>query len=278
MRITGVRGSIDPTSVADMWMRSRPRGEDRTNQMEMWEITGLLSDNRTNAFLMTSKNAEMPAERILYRKKTCGSLLVCSADDNPDLAFGGISTDESKSRFEFVAFRMHGAVFGEVHIFPSTLVYGNDDRAMLFGIIQHELRHYMDFLDNGRKPIETDYIHKSADGYELDVDSYARNITEMRAHADQAANLLRIMGGAENAKKAIKGSHFGSMMISEMTDAMMAFIDALDEENKKAGVKEAIDPPAAVVRSEDQDVRALVGHLERMCEVMRFSNNVRQKR
>jgi len=85
------------------------------------------------------------------------------------------------------------------------------------------------------------------------------------------------MGGAENAKKAIKGSHFGSMMISEMTDALMAFIDALDAENRAAGVKEAIDPPAAVVRSEDHDVRALVGHLERMCEVMKFSNNVRQK-
>jgi hypothetical protein len=278
MRISGVRGSIDPTSVADMWMRTRPRDESRTNQMEMWEVVGLLSDNRTNAFLVINKDTSMPAERILYRKKTCGGLLACSGEENPDLVFGGISTDESKSRFEFVAFRAHGAIFGEVHLFPSALIYDNNDRAMLFGIVQHELRHYMDFLDNDRKPIETDYLHRSADGYELDVDAYSRNITEMRAHADQAANLLRIMGGAENAKKAIKGSQVGSMMVSDMKDAMMAFIDALDAENRAAGLKEYSDPPAAVARSEDQDVRALVGHLERMCEVMRFSNNVRQKR
>ncbi len=257
-------------------MRSRPQGEDRTNQMEMWEITGLLSDNRTNAFLIANKNSEMPAERTLYKKKTCGGLLVCPGEDNPDLTYGGISTEEP--RFEFVTLKMNGTFFGEVNLFPSALVYYNDDRAMLFGIIQHELRHYMDFLDNNRTPIKTDYVQKTSDGYEIDLDAYARNITEMRAHADQAANLIRIMGGAENAKKTIRASSFGSMMISEMTDAMMAFIDALDAENKAAGVNEAIDPPAAVVRSEDHEVRALVGHLERMCEVMRFSNNVRKKR
>lgn len=271
-----IKGSIDPVSVADMWMRSRPRGDDRTNQMEMWEVVGLLSDNRTNAFLIRNKDASMPEERVLYRKSACGNLLACSGDDNPDLAFAGIST--SRPRFEFVAFRRNDSVLGEVHLFPSPLTYRNDDRAMLFGIVQHELRHHMDFLDNGRMPIETDYLHRSSDGYELDVDAYSRNITEMRAHADQAAALLRIMGGAENAKKAIRESQFGSMMVSDMTDAMMAFIEALDKENESAVARESIDPPAIVAKSEDHDVRKLVGHLERMCEVMRFSNNVRRKR
>lgn len=272
-----IKGTIDPTSVADMWMRSRPRGEDRTSQMGMWEIVGLLSDNRTNAFLIVNKDQGMPVERVLYRRQACGSLLVCSGDEHTDLAFGGISTDASKSRFEFISFRGSERIYGELHLFPAAMIYENDDRALLFGIVQHELRHYMDFIDNGRRPIETNYLHKAAGGYELDIDAYSRNITEMRAHADQAANLMRIMGGAENAKKAIRESQIGAMMISDMTDAMMAFIEALDKENKSAEASESVDPQAVVVNSEDHDVRRLVGHLVRMCEVMKFSNNIRRK-
>lgn len=270
-----IKGRIDPPSVADMWMRSRPQGESRTNQMEMWSIVGMISDNDSNIRMLLSR--DKTSEKVLYKKKTCGGLLACPGDENPDLAHAGIVADASKSRFEFLSFVMRGGYFGEVYFFPAPMAYAMDDRAMLFGIIQHELRHYMDFLDNGRKPIETDYLSQTQGGYELDVDAYARNITEMRAHADQAASLLRIMGGAENAKKAIRESHFGAMMVSDMSEAMMAFIDALDRENASA-VAESIDPPAIVARSEDHEVRKLVGHLERMCEAMKFSNNLRSKR
>jgi hypothetical protein len=247
--------------------------------MEMWNLVGLLSESADNARLALDASRGLDFEEYLYDEPLCGGLMICSDQNRRDTAEAGIVTNRHASKFEMQS-RGSGGVFeAMVLILPAPLIYGVNDRAMLFAVIQHELRHYMDFLDNDRKPVEANYWVPSGPGsFELDVDAYSRNITEMRAHADQAANLLRIMGGAENAKKAIKGSHFGSMMISEMTDAMMAFIDALDEENKKAGVREAIDPPAAVARSEDHDVRALVGHLERMCDVMRFSNNVRQKR
>lgn len=271
-----IKGQIDPTSVADMWMRSRPRGDGRVNQMEMWQLVGILSDNKTNIDMAIDKGG--PAgEKTLYNKKTCGGLLACPGDQNPDLSLGGIAKDPAMSRFEFQSFRKGVAFFGELHFFPAPMRYANDDRAMLFGIVQHELRHYMDFLDNERRPIETGYLRDSAGGYELDLDAYSRNITEMRAHADQAAELLRIMGGAENAKKAIRESQFGLMMVSELSEAMMAFIDALDRQNGSVAA-EAAEPTAVVVRSEDHEVRRLVGHLERMCEVMKFSNNVGPKK
>jgi hypothetical protein len=277
MRITGVRGSIDPTSVADMWMRTRPRDAGRTNQMEMWSLVGLLSDSADNARLALDASRGMDFEEYLYDEPLCGGLMLCSDQNRRDTAQAGIVTNRHASKFVMKLHESGGIFDATVLILPSPLIYEVDDRAMLFGVIQHELRHYMDFLDNDRKPVEANYWIPSGPGsFEIDVDAYARNITEMRAHADEASTLLRIMGGAEKAKKAIKESQFGSMFV--MKEAMMAFIDALDAENRATGVKEAIDPAAAVARSEDHDVRALVGHLERMCEVMKFSNNVRQKR
>lgn len=267
------RGQIDPTSVANMWTMSRPRGEDRTNQMEMWKVVGLLSVHTLNAFAILKVAAGIESrDDVLYKAELCGGLVLCDGGDNFDMALAGISMAGRNSRFEFRS--MEEGPFSAVLIFPSPLIYTMNDRAMLYGVIQHELRHFMDFVENGRKPIESDYFVPHDGGYELDVDKYSRNITEMRAHADQAAALMRIMGGGVNAKKAIRESHLGGHMIPDIVEAMMAFIDALDEENRRAGFSESIDPPAVVARSEDHDVRALVGHLERMVEVMKFSNNV----
>jgi len=253
-----------------MWMMSRPRDEGRTVQMEMWNLVGLLSDTEANLRLISKLKTGLKEEAALYKKTMCGGLLSCSAEEHPDMAFAGISA--SNARFEFSAFKKFGGIFGELEVYPAPSTYLMEDRAMLYSVIQHELRHFMDFLDNGRRPIETDYWLSGS--YRIDLDKYSRNITEMRAHADQAAALLRIMGGAENAKKAIRQSQIGMSMVSEMNNAMMLFIDMLEEENI---VKEFVEPPAAVARSEDHDVRTLVGHLQRMFEVMRLSNSLKAK-
>lgn len=251
-------------------MMSRPRDEGRTVQMEMWNLVGVLSDPETNIRLIPKLGKSPTEEVTLYKRPMCGGLLSCSKEDHPDMAFAGISA--SDARFEFRASKKFGAIFGELQIYPAPFTYLLEDRAMLYGAIQHELRHFMDFLDNGRQPVEIDYWLSG--GYGIDLDRYSRNITEMRAHADQAAALLRIMGGGENAKKAIRQSQLGMSMVPEMTKAMMLFIDMLEKENT---VKEFVDPPAAVVRSEDHDVRTLVGHLQRMFDAMRFSNSLKHK-
>jgi hypothetical protein len=56
---------------------------------------------------------------------------------------------------------------------------------------------------------------------------------------------------------------------------MMAFIDALEAEARSLG--ENFDPPAVVRQAEDHDVRKLVFHLGKMCELIKFSNNVRRR-
>jgi len=274
MQINRIKGHIDPTSTADAWMRSRPRDESRVSQGEMWKVVGLLSDNQENAHLLVQMLKGYDFENYVYERPICGGILLCSGNQG-DIAEAGIITNRRESKFQFSVYESNEGFEGRLIILPAPMVYSLDDRAMLFGIIQHELRHYMDFIDNDRKPIEQDYLNQTVSGgFELDVPAYSRNITEMRAHADQASALLRVMGGAKKAKEAIKSSQFGSMMVSDMTDAMMAFIDALDKENG-AKVQESLEPPAAVVRSEDHDIRELVGHLKRMCEAMKFSNNVR---
>lgn len=251
---------------------SRPKDEGRAIQMEMWKLVGLLSDDNANIHLIKElRKGRVPADASLYRETMCGGLLSCDRKENPDLAMAGISVADP--RFQVETTQKFGGFFADLSVYTPPATYLIEDKAMLFGIVQHELRHFMDFLDNGRRPVDTDYYLQG--DYDIDLDRYSRNITEMRAHADQAASLLRIMGGADNAKKAIKQSHFGMAMVPEMTKAMMSFIDMLDEEN---AVKEFVEPPGVVVRSEDHEVRALVGHLQKMFEVMRLSNSIRPKK
>lgn len=268
-------GSIHPPSVADMWMRARPKGDDRTNQMEMWTLVGLLSDRTTNQTIMVAPSLA-PRGGNLYDKKICGGLLTCYEEKGNNRALATVVSDPSKTRFELrVAGPQNGPFDAVLIIAPTALTYKVEDQAMLFGFVQHELRHFMDFMDHNWKPVkDLEYTRVIPGGYEIDIDLYTRNITEMRAHADQATAIIRIMGSAENAKKAIADSRLASGMIPEIRESMMLFIDLLA---KEASISEMVEPPAVVVRSEDHDVRKLVSHLERMFEVMRFSNNIRPK-
>jgi len=270
MRITGHRGEVDPTSAADMWMRTRPRDSGRADQMEVWKLVGLLSDDLTNAIFSLALGRGVDLSKKLYEESLCGGLVLCSGDPR-DIAIGGVVGKLGDSKFGFQPSESGDSCI--VFIIPNALIYDVEDRAMLFGIIQHELRHYMDFLDNERKPIPVDYYVDKGDGdYEVDVAAYSRNITEMRAHADQAIVLVRIMGGAKNAKSAIERSQLGGGLLQ---GAMMAFIDALEAEARSLG--ENFDPPAVVRQAEDHDVRKLVFHLGKMCELIKFSNNVRRR-
>lgn len=268
---------MHPDSVADMWMRSRPQG-DRSNQMEMWKLVGALTDANKNADIMLAySRGQAPKDVVVYDRNLCGGLVDCPAEKGRNRAFGSIVGNPADTRFEL---RVEGyqnmPLDASLIIAPTALIYSVSDMAMIFGFIQHELRHFMDFIDNDWKPVkDLEYQRVIPGGYEIDIDKYGRNITEMRAHADQCIVLIKIMGGAENAKKAIEESVFASGMIPEMRKTMLVFIDLL---GKEASMKESFDPPAVVVRSEDHDVRKLVSHLERMCEVMRFSNNIRLRK
>lgn len=274
------RGNIDPHSVADMWMRSMPKDHSRLDQMEMWRLVGAVSDNGLNAAILLDFMLGMSArEKIVYSRPLCGGLVLCS-EKNGDSALAGVTPKPSKTKFECVYWNKVGRdeIYCTLIMLPLALVYSTEDKAMLFGILQHELRHYLDFLEENRsvkQGEEEEYMVKSEDGgYEIDVDKYARNIHEMRSHAEQAATLIRIMGGTDNAKKALRNSQFGSIMLPAMVETMEIFIELL---GKREVTSEALDPVTIVRRSEDHDARTLKGHLERIIETMSFSNNVRPK-
>lgn len=271
MRVTGYRGDLDPASTADMWMRFRPGDSGRVDEMEVWKLVGLLSDARINSVIMLAESLGIVLDKKLYERYLCGGLMTCQ-DNQADIAIGGVMGKLGDSKFSCSFSESRECI---VYILPNALIYDMDDRAMLFGIIHHELRHYMDYLDNDRNLIPPDYyVDKGGGDYEVDVAAYSRNITEMRAHADQAIVLIRIMGGAKNAKAAINRSQLGGGLLQ---DAMMAFIDALEAESRSRSLGENFDPPAVVRQAEDHDVRKLVFHLGKMCELMKFSNNVRRR-
>lgn len=253
---------VDPYSTARMWAHHAPKNETRINQMEVWTLVGKVSDLDSNLKVFKSFS---PIE--VYEKEICGGLLFCS-NDSLGKAVGGIHPVKPEIMF----WMLPNDMVGHLSFIPTALVYYENDRAMLAGFVHHELRHAMDYMDTGTAP-ENDYMKMGSSGeYEIDEAAYSRNIYEMRAHVDQAMSLVRIMGGPENAKKAIRGSQFYRQLLPETVATMISFIDNFYED-----VKENIEPPAVVVRSEDHDVRSLVLHLEKAIELVRFSNNIKRK-
>lgn len=255
---------VDPYSTARMWAHHAPKNETRINQMEVWTLVGKVSDRETNVEGIKAALGMRGRFIKVYEREICGGLLFCS-NRSLGKAVGGISPERSE-----IMFWAGEDKIGHLSFIPRALVYYDDDRAMFAGFVHHELRHAMDFMDTGIMP-ENDYMKMgSSGGYEIDEAAYARNIFEMRAHVEQAMGLVRIMGGPENAKGSIRNSQFARGLVPETVATMISFIDNFYDE-----LKENIDPPAIVARSEDHDVRSLVMHLEKAIELVRFSNNVK---
>lgn len=277
MRVSSRKGKIDPSSVADLWLRGKPKDENRTNPMEMYFFVGALSDKNANLVAAVHSNS-LNQDLVVYDKPISKNLLV---DDYNSLGDAVSLITKNPNRFQcsFIAREKEKNNFiGYILFAHPPSYYDEKDKFVIFSILQHELRHAMDFVDNNNKPIPNDYVFPKSDGsYEIDVDLYSRNITEVRAHSDQARIILKLLG-RKLAKDAIKTSKF-TLADSEMREAMLILIDALADE---AGVAESIEgivnPPAVVVKSEDHEIRKLENHLVKILELLKFSNFVRFKK
>lgn len=285
MRISKRNASdIDPKSIADLWQKGMPKDENRTNEMEMRNFVGSLTDQMAN-YLSFSDPRGKTHDIVCYDKPLSRNLLL---EDCPKLenAVAVITHNEDIMQCSFLTWKREDDFIGTVLFAHPPANYDIRDKFFLFSVLQHELRHAMDFVDNNNAPIENDYLFPKDDGgYEIDTELYSKNFTEVRAHSDQARVLLRLVG-RNLAKDAIRNSRF-TLADAAMREAMVILIDALaakDSSIKNVGVgsyaeniDRIINPPAVVVKAEDNEIRQLELHLYKILDLMRFSNFIRKK-
>lgn len=267
------KGNIDPSSIADLWFRSKPKDTSRTNEMEMYEFVGILSNVKTNIQHISAQLLGNSAgDKIVYNKSLSNNLLN-GQYSNLEKALAAISINHNNYIQAFVPREVKKDEWiGNVLFILPPMFYEVEDKHMLFSTVQHELRHALDFVDFNNKPIPNNYMKPQSDGsYEVDIDLYARHTSEARAHADQAMLLVKKLG-KEEAKKVVKDSS-NTLANVEMREAMMLLIDKLAEEV----VEENLSPVAVVSKAEDAEARELVNHLVKILELFRFRNFVRFK-
>jgi hypothetical protein len=269
---TIVTGKTDPTTMAATWDRLAPQNpaQNLIDTGEMWKLTRSISNSPINrAWIRKVVLDESIPETIVYRERL-GKMV--KIDDIQGTVTGRISADP-----DFYCYPKHNlmlAGLGEksieshVMISPPPLEYDNEDRAVLASVIVHELRHAMDFHEMGDR-MNIDYNKDMGTHFELNMDDYARNILECRAHVDQVKNLVSTLGGGERARKVLREAALSRMMIPELRQSMIELVDLVCTTN------ESLEPPQEVVSIENHDVEKIVDILEKVCRSFKFKNFVR---
>jgi hypothetical protein len=117
-----------------------------------------------------------------------------------------------------------------------------------------------------------DYTRDMGTHYEIDIDEYARNILECRAHADQVKNLINTLGGGERARRALRETAIAKMFVPELRDSMLELVDILCAKN------ESFSPPAIVRTVDRHESERAVDILEKICESFRLEHFLRERK
>ena len=269
---TIVTGRTDPTTMSRTWERLAPQNpaQNLIYTGEMWKLTRLISNSPMNRAWISKVVLDRPIpETILYRE-SLGKMV--KINDILGSVTGSISPEPDfhclpKRNLMRAALGEKVMIESHVLISPPPLEYDNEDRALLASVVVHELRHAMDFHEMGDR-MNIDYHKDMGTHFELDMDAYARNILECRAHVDQVKNLVSTLGGGERARKVLKERALARMMIPELQASMIELIDLICTTN------ENLEPPAEVVNIENHDVEKILDILEKVCESFKFKNFV----
>lgn len=261
---TIVTGKTDPVTMSRRWERLAPQNpaQNLIDTGEMWKLARLISNSPTNRAWIHSVVLDRPIpETIVYREKL-GKMV--KINDIVGTVTGGVGPDPE---FQCTPKKHPDHIESHVLIMPPPLEYDNEDRAILASVIVHEIRHAIDFHEMGNT-MNIDYNRDLGTHFEINMDDYARNILECRAHVDQAKNLVNTLGG-ERARKALRDGALARMMIPELRQSMIELVDLICATN------ENLEPPQEVVSIENHDVEKTLDILERVCRSFKFKNFVK---
>lgn len=278
---TRVVGSTDANTMARTWERLAPRDpvQNLVYTNELWTLVKRLSNNKSNrAWMELVAGHELSAPDVtVYRNgidkmvKVPGIIGQVTGEisfGNPGFHCQPVTRKQAMER----DVELPGRLANLVRIAPPPLIYTNEDRSVLAGIVLHELRHAIDFHEMGDTMNAVNYTRDMGTHYEIDVDEYARNILECRAHADQVKNLINTLGGGEPARHALTETTIARMLVPELRDGMIELIDMLC-----AAKNENLEPPAIVRRAERNEIDRTVDLIQGICERFRIERYLRKR-
>lgn len=272
---TTVVGEADPSSIAAAWKNLAPHDRLPVEMNELWRLVMSVGDPAKNRSYQESVALGTKPKSMEVYKNRLDALL--NLPGITGTATGRI-VDYDLAEFHCRSRKnLFGAALGEspveshVLIAPPPLEYMRDDLALLSSIVVHELRHAADNHETKGATIGVDrYETDRGTHYEINMDLYARNILECRAHADQVRHLVETMGGGEKARRVLAESILARALVPRLRDSMLELVGLLCARN------ESWEPPAIVARSEDH-VGSAVELVREICESFRFSRFVRRK-
>jgi len=257
-----VVGDADVPTVARTWKSLGPQSpaHEQLNLNEVWRMVMLIGDPANNrAWKETVLLGVDPPEKEVYSNRLESMVNVPNIKGT---VAGRISPKNARFHCENRKLESH------VLIAPAPLEYGKDDLAMLSSIVVHELRHAMDFHEIGAMDVGS-YFNDKGTHMEINMDLYAQNVLEARAHADQVKYLIKIMGGGDKAKRILVESTLARGLVPRLRECMIEFIDMACEQP----VGESWNPPAIVARAENHAEQA-VDLVKEICESFKFSRYV----
>lgn len=256
-----------------MWLHNTPHDSPQ-NDTEVWKFAETMADPQKNADLMlklVSGQMFSPIPRY-GPKKICGNLLMANSPLLKD-ARGEIVPHPKLAMF---GFGLEPPVAGELIVATVPVAYTMEDRALLAGIIRHELRHAADFISMGG---HVKGVGATGELAALDPDAYVSHIMECRAFSDQLKWLLKLMGSSAAAvMKAIRSSPFFGMD-PDFAKCAEYFLEGLTKQKNEAALPAMHQPPAMVRKAETPHGKMqfdqITQLLHQIMQKMRFANNVR---
>lgn len=254
----------NPGGAADMWMHNLPHDSPQ-NDTEIWKFSEAMASPRQNAELMAHLMIGIDFHPIMRYgpKKISGNLLNLNSPLLRE-ATGEIVSHPKQMLF---GFGVEEPIKGKLIIAAPPVAYTPEDRALLAGIIRHELRHAADFVHMGGngKGMATGELATT------DLDGYVNHIMEARAFSDQLRWVLKLMGNnVPLVMDALKKSAFFGMG-DTFAKVAQYFLEALVKHKN-----EAVVPIVSKAENPDMQVNAKKAAylVMKILKIMQFSNLV----
>jgi hypothetical protein len=268
----------DKQGVVKRWVNSMPPESDSPQiDSEVWTFTEAMADARKNAtaisWAISARGKHSSQSDVRYGpKRISGNLLLVNSPLLKD-AVGIVTLDPSNTQCSFIP-DGPPEIIGSLIIALPPFTYSMEDKAILAGVIRHELRHASDFVSMGGKVSGIGYPSKMT--MDLDRAAYYSHIVEARAYADQLRWYLRMMGNdSGKVMSALAQSElFGAD--KELQECAKYFL----EEISKSPVSEDAQPVAKHANmagmSEKTMVNKAVQNLSKIVELFRLKHNIKK--
>ena len=246
------------------WIEELPEGKLPVNESGINSFVSSMANLERNATAVTKALMHGEVYDVLYDPQPISHNLLTIYSPRL-LDAEGVMTNAVRPIYAF--FAGAGGVLepGSMLIQAPPCYIDNEDKELLRGIITHELRHAVDWI-NPKIEVEV------TGHYAPDVKRYAESLTEARAFASQLESLMERIGNPNKVMQLLKSGGGGPF---RMNRELMSY--AIDFLKNYKQYREQAEPlftqPPAIVRPAQESAAAYVAQkIAKIVSSMLFSN------